>query len=205
MLRALIISNIVLWVLVVGLAGVVLALVRQIGLLHERIAPAGALLLKRGLKVGHPVPVMALTDLSGRSVTIGAPSDRGICTLLVFLSPSCPVCKVLLPVLKSSRASESAWLELILASDGSEDDHSRFVAANGLREIPYVLSAELGMSFQVERLPFAAIIDEHGVLRARGLINSREHLESLFEAKRLGVASLQEFLQSSVAQASAER
>ena len=196
MFRALIVSNIVLWLLVLGLAAVILALVRQIGVLHERMGPAGALLLKRGLKVGEPVPAMALTDLGGHSLTIGAPSDRGRSTLLVFLSPTCPVCKVLLPVLKSSRADESAWLELILASDGSEDEHRNFVAANGLREIPYVLSSELGMSFQVERLPFAAIIDEHGILRARGLINSREHLESLFEAKRLGVASLQEYLES---------
>jgi methylamine dehydrogenase accessory protein MauD len=196
MLRALIISNILLWLLLAGLAAVVVALVRQIGVLHERIGPAGALLLKRGLKIGEPVPAIAVTDLSGHGVTIGAPSDRGRSTLLVFLSPTCPVCKVLLPVLKSSRADESAWLELILASDGSEDEHRRFVAANGLRDIPYVLSSELGMSFQVERLPFAAIIDEHGVLRARGLINSREHLESLFEAKRLGVASLQEYLQA---------
>ena len=197
MLRALIVSNVLLWVLVIGLAAVILALVRQIGVLHERIGPAGALLLKRGLQVGQPVPAMSLTDLSGRSVMIGAPSNVGRSTLLVFLSPTCPICKVLLPVLKSSRASESAWLELILASDGAEDEHRSFVAANGLREIPYVLSADLGMSFQVERLPFAAVIDEGGVLRARGLINSREHLESLFEAKRLGVASLQEFLESS--------
>lgn len=196
MLRALVISNVLLWVLAVALAAIVLALVRQIGVLHERIGPAGALLLKRGLQVGQPVPSMSLTDLSGRSVTIGAPSDNGRSTLLVFLSPTCPICKVLLPVVKSSRASESAWLELILASDGVEDEHRRFIAANRLGEIPYVLSAELGMSFQVERLPFAAVIDERGILRARGLINSREHLESLFEAKRLGVASLQEFLQS---------
>jgi methylamine dehydrogenase accessory protein MauD len=196
MLRALVISNVLLWVLAVALAAVVLALVRQIGVLHERIGPAGALLLKRGLQVGQPVPSMSLTDLSGRSITIGAPSDNGRSTLLVFLSPTCPICKVLLPVVKSSRASEAAWLELILASDGVEDEHRRFIAANRLEEIPYVLSAELGMSFQVERLPFAAVIDERGILRARGLINSREHLESLFEAKRLGVASLQEFLQS---------
>ncbi|MGH8327706.1 MAG: methylamine dehydrogenase accessory protein MauD, partial [Steroidobacteraceae bacterium] len=71
-----------LWVLVLALAAVVLALVRQIGVLHERIGPAGALLLKRGLKVGQPVPVLTLTDLSGRSVTIGASSDKGRSTLL---------------------------------------------------------------------------------------------------------------------------
>jgi len=205
MLRALVISNVLLWVLAVALAAVVLALVRQIGVLHERIGPAGALLLKRGLQVGQPVPSMSLADLSGRSVTIGAPSDSGRSTLLVFLSPTCPVCKLLLPVVKSSRTSESAWLELILASDGVADEHRRFIAANKLEEIPYVLSAELGMSFQVERLPFAAVIDEGGILRARGLINSREHLESLFEAKRLGVASLQEFLQSNADPRAAQR
>ena len=55
------------------------------------------------------------------------------------------------------------------------------------------MSASLGLAYQVGRLPFAALLDEHGILRARGLVNSREHLESLFEAKRLGVASLQEY------------
>jgi hypothetical protein len=38
-------------------------------------------------------------------------------------------------------------------------------------------------------------VDDHGILRARGLVNSREHLESLFEAKRRGVGSLQEFFE----------
>jgi methylamine dehydrogenase accessory protein MauD len=49
------------------------------------------------------------------------------------------------------------------------------------------------MTYQVSRLPFAALLDAGGRLRARGLVNSREHLESLFEAQRLGVASLQDY------------
>jgi methylamine dehydrogenase accessory protein MauD len=52
------------------------------------------------------------------------------------------------------------------------------------------------MTYQVGRLPFAAVIDSTGILRARGLINSREHLESLFEAQRQGVASLQQYFES---------
>jgi methylamine dehydrogenase accessory protein MauD len=52
------------------------------------------------------------------------------------------------------------------------------------------------MTYQVSRLPFAALLDAAGKLRARGLVNSREHLESLFEAQRLGVASLQEYFAS---------
>ena len=67
---------------------------------------------------------------------------------------------------------------------------------NQLRDFAYVLSPSLGLNYQVNRLPFAALIDAAGVLRARGLVNSREHLESLFEAQRLGVASLQEYFSS---------
>jgi len=46
-------------------------------------------------------------------------------------------------------------------------------------------------------LPFilaAVLIDGDGVVRARGLVNTREHLESLFEARAQGVASVQEYV-----------
>lgn len=196
MREALIVSNTVLWVVVLALCVVLLALARQIGVLHERVSPVGALMLRRGLKVGEPAPSMTLTDLSGRVIPIGAAAANGKSTLLVFVSPTCPVCKTLLPVLKSSRLAEGGWLEIVLASDGTEQEQRRFIGANALKEFPYVLSEALGMAFQVDRLPFAALVDEGGILRARGIINSREHLESLFEAKRRGVASLQEYLEA---------
>jgi len=196
MAEALIVSNTVLWVVVLTLCAIVLALVRQIGVLHERIAPAGALMLKRGLKIGEAAPTMTLTDLDAHVIPIGTASAGAKSMLLVFVSPTCPVCKALLPVLKSSRLSERGWLEIVLASDGAEEDQRRFIAVHGLKDFPYVVSTALGMAFQVDRLPFAALVDEAGILRARGIINSREHLESLFEAKRRGVASIQEYLES---------
>ena len=187
------VSVIVLWIVVLCLLAVVLALTRQLGVLHERIAPVGALMLNRGLAVGEPAPAIDVVDLHGANLRVGAPRTDGKSTLLLFVSPTCPVCKSLLPIVKSSGRDERDWLDIILASDGDTDEHRDYVRANGLGGIPYVLSAPLGMTFQVSRLPFAALLDEAGVLRARGLINSREHLESLFEAKRLGVASLQDY------------
>ncbi len=53
MTEALLVSNIVLWVLVIVLALIVLALARQVGILHERVAPAGALMPTSGPKVGE--------------------------------------------------------------------------------------------------------------------------------------------------------
>jgi methylamine dehydrogenase accessory protein MauD len=59
---------------------------------------------------------------------------------------------------------------------------------------PYVLSADLGMSYRVNRLPFALVIDHDGIVRSKGLVNNREQLESLFNAKEMGVQSIQRYL-----------
>jgi methylamine dehydrogenase accessory protein MauD len=193
-MTALAVSNAALWVAVAGLALVVLALARQLGVLHERIAPAGALMLNRGLNVGEPAPVIDVADLDGRALRIGAAREDGRSTLLLFISPTCPVCKSLYPALAASRREERAWLDIILASDGEAGEHRQFVREHDLGAFRYVVSATLGLGYQVSRLPFAVLIDAGGVLRARGLVNSREHLESLFEAQRLGVASLQDYL-----------
>ena len=194
-MNPLLVSNVLLWILVVVLALVVLALVRQVGVLHERITPVGALMLAKGLKVGEVAPTIPLEALSGSGLTIGGTRPDGRSLLVMFVSPTCPVCKALLPVLKSSRKAEAGWLDIVLASDGDLTEQRAFVAEHGLDAFPDVVSSPLGVSYQVSRLPYAVILDHEGILRARGIINSREHLESLFEAKRLGVASMQDFLE----------
>jgi methylamine dehydrogenase accessory protein MauD len=124
---ALAVSNATLWVVVIGLCLALLAVVRQLGVLHERIAPVGALMLAKGLKVGEFAPKIEVQDLEGRSLTLGAARADQRATLLMFVSPTCPVCKALLPVLKSSLASEREWLDIILASDGETAKQREFV------------------------------------------------------------------------------
>jgi len=183
-----------LWVIVGVLTIVVLALAHQIGVLHERIAPVGALMTAKGLKVGERVPSVDAIDLDGRLVNFANSRTDNISTLLLFVSPTCPVCKTLLPIIKEMRKSEHNALEIVLASDGDVTEHQNFRSAEQLGDFSYILSAPLGMTFQIGRLPYAVLIDHTGVLKARGLINSREHLESLLEAQRLNVASIQDYM-----------
>jgi methylamine dehydrogenase accessory protein MauD len=189
---ALLVSNALLWVVVVALALVVLALARQIGLLHERLGPVGALSLGGGPKEGEPAPALEVEDLAGRRLAIGGADAAGRSTLLVFVAPSCPVCRTLLPSLRALARREKG-LRVVLASDGPHAEHEAFVREHALAELPYVLSQPLGLAYRVPRLPWAALVDAAGVLRSQGLVNSREHLESLLEAEALGVASLQEW------------
>ena len=183
----------VLFVMVLGLSIAVFALSRQVGILFERVAPMGALIIDAGPKVGSPAPLFELPTLAGTKLKLGGARERS--TLLFFLSPTCPVCKKLLPVLKSMRPAEAEWLDVVLASDGDLTTHQRFAEAGSLQSFPYVLSTELGVSFRVSRLPFAVLIGEDGIVRAKGLINNREQLESLFSAKELGIDSIQSYLE----------
>lgn len=193
MMQALVVSNVLLWIGLVALALVVVALTRQIGLLHERLAPVGALATGHGPEVGELAPELQLSDFSGQLLTIGgaAKSER---TLLFFLSPTCPVCDTLLPTLRRVVADESPGVRLVLASDGDPEEHRAFRREKGLEECHYVLSTELGMRFGVAKLPTAILLDEQGIVRSKGIVNTREHLESLFEADERGVGSIQELV-----------
>lgn len=192
MTEALIVSNLVLWVAVLALLATVFALTRQIGVLYERIAPMGALMLDSGPKIGDAAPALELQTLDGRAFATGGVRAKSL--LIFFLSPTCPVCKKLLPILQRIAADERGWLELAFASDGEHEEHQAFRARAGLAAFPYLLSTELGMAYRIGKLPYAVLVDEAGRVRAKGLVNSREQLESLFTARELGVASVQEFL-----------
>ncbi len=194
MSNALLASILLLWVVVLVMAGVIFALVRQIGVLYERVAPAGALVVGNGPKAGEAAPALNVTDLAGKSRQIGGEQADERSMLLFFLSPTCPVCKTLLPALKSIANDERKWLDVVLASDGARKEHESFVEEYHLEPFPYLLSSELGIGYRVGRLPHAVLIDGAGIVRSTGLVNSREHLESLFEANERGVASLQEFM-----------
>ena len=139
---------------------------------------------------------IAVENLDGRSIRIGGPNEAEQRTLLFFLSPTCPVCATLLPTLRRMVDPVGAKTRLIYASDGPRAEHESFCKEKGIATADYVLSRDLGMRFEVSKLPYAVLIDASGTIRAKGLVNTREHVESLFEAERLGVASLQEYLES---------
>ena len=187
------VSQMLLWAVVIVLALLVASLARQVGILHERIAPAGALSLHQKVNVGEVPTALVLDTLGGQRIAVGG-THGGRSQLLFFAAPDCPVCKSLLPVLRSAAKAEADWLDVVLAGDSEAGAYRRMVADHGLEDMPLVLSEALGRSFGVAKLPYAVLLDEDGKVAALGLVNSREHLESLFEAKERGVASIQEFL-----------
>jgi methylamine dehydrogenase accessory protein MauD len=174
------------------LAVMVFALARQVGVLHERVAPMGAMSSDHGPAVGEPAPPISVATLAGGRFEIGGAAAAAHSRLLLFVSPSCPVCKKLLPIARSLASAEQ--LEVVLVGDGDAAEQRAMIQELRLGTLPYVNSPEVGMAFQVGKLPYAVLIDAQGIIRAKGLVNSREHLESLLVAEETGFGTIQAYL-----------
>jgi methylamine dehydrogenase accessory protein MauD len=199
-MEPLVVSQVLLWIVVLALALVVFGLARQIGVLHERVAPLGALTTRTAVVVGDRAPEFDLGDLAGRKVHVGGVRLDRRSQLLLFVSPSCPMCKKLLPVARSFAQSERAGVDVVLMGDGDRPSHEALVAEHRLRALPLILSPIVGITLGIGKLPHAVLIDADGVIRSSGIVNSREHLESLLVAQETGWASMQDYLLGSRAQ-----
>ncbi|MGW8465731.1 methylamine dehydrogenase accessory protein MauD [Pseudomonas sp. CLCA07] len=193
-MEGLIVSNVLLWILLAAVAFAVMGLVRQIGVLHGRLAPAGALMMDKGVAVNEAAPQVTASDRNGRPVNFGYAGEKN--QLLFFLSPTCPICKSLLPAIKSIAKEQADRLDVVFISDGDMDAQQKLIREHKLEDATYVVGPEVGMTYQIGKLPYAALIDKTGTLRAKGLVNSREHLDSLFEVEHLKKSTLQEYLNS---------
>jgi methylamine dehydrogenase accessory protein MauD len=195
MLETVLISSIIQWVIILILSVMLFALTRQVGILHERVAPAGALQPTSGPKVGEITEKIRVTSLDGNEFDIGGSGDGQNIKFILFISPTCPVCKELVPTAIALIGSEAQRMELFFASDGENmQQHKSYVADLEITDYPYFVSERLGLAYQVSKLPFAVLIDGDGVLRSKGLVNTREHMESLIEAMDTGVATVQEYV-----------
>ena len=176
-------SYVALWLVVAVLATVVVALARQVGTLHLRLGPRGALEIDtEGPPLGEAPEPMELADADGRPVAIGGP---GASQLVLFVSPDCPVCRDVLPSLGA--AARAARLAPIVVADVEPGDgHHVF---DGVRLRAPVVPAPMALErYGVPGTPFAVVLDELGVVRAKGTVNNLEQLEGLVETAQRRVS-----------------
>ena len=85
MMTALIVSQVISWLVILGLVLTLLALARQVGVLHMRVAPAGALTTSGGPAVGGKGPAVPARTLEGKDVVVGGPAKTVPLRVLMFV------------------------------------------------------------------------------------------------------------------------
>lgn len=137
-----VITYVLLWAAVVALGALVLALYRQVGVLHLRLGPRGAF------------------EHEGEGLPLGEPAPEGLeGTLVVFTSEACPICAQIVPGLRPLSSDHALPVE-----------HARYEDEPGRR---------LHDWFMVPGTPYAVYVDNEGLVRAKGTVNTLEQLEGV--------------------------
>lgn len=172
-------SYVVLWILVLALGAAVVALARQIGVLHLRLGPRGALEVDdEGPPLGEAPEPLEAHDLRGRPVTVGGPGPE---RFLLFVSPGCPICREVLPSVRAVARAER--LSPLVLADADEEES---VVAYGGRDLggPVVADPPVAEAYAVPGTPYAVVLDRSGVVRAKGTVNNLEQVEGLVSTAR---------------------
>jgi methylamine dehydrogenase accessory protein MauD len=180
------VSYVVLWSVVLALGLLVVALARQIGTLHLRLAPLGALEIdEEGLPLGSPTEPDRPPALDGEPVLVGGPGPP---RLLLFISPGCRVCKEVLPGLRAATRGLRGSTAVVVSD---ADPETTVVAYPDRRAAgaPLVASPSLAGRFAVPGTPYLVVLDDHGVVRAKGTANDLEQLEGLVDTAARRIAS----------------
>jgi len=172
------VSLILLWILVICEALALVILARQIGAVLVRLPPTAARPAADGPDINSLAPPIKTTDLFDRPVNL-----PGLSSLLIFISPTCHMCQELMPALAAFSADTPACQIIIIASPVPDSSgHALMVKRYGLTRISYLISEDLHALYQIHRSPYAVAVDASGRVRAKGMVNNRDHLDSLLLA-----------------------
>lgn len=182
-LAFLVVVDVVLVLMILGLA-------RELGRVQVRLGPLGARVQDSGRAVGDSGPVFqGLTDHLGRMTSVAGERQRP--QLLMFTGPKCSTCKALLPGIKTMAKAEKN-LDVVLISDGTEEEHREFLAGAGIgAELAYLDAREVGIAYQIGTTPYGVLLDADGSIAAKGLCNNMQHVESLLNAMESATPTIQ--------------
>jgi hypothetical protein len=143
------------WVLLVVLGIVVVALARQVGTLHLRLGPRGALEIDtEGPTLGEVLPRVEARGADGTSLLVGGAGGR---RLVMFSSPTCIVCREVAPAVPAAARSADLVPQIVHDPDAER-------------------------TFDVPGTPFLMVLDELGIVRAKGTVNNLEQVEGLVDS-----------------------
>jgi thiol-disulfide isomerase/thioredoxin len=159
---------VLLWALALVEGLIIVALMRQIGVLLLRVGTATAFDVGRGPNIAEPAPW--LPD--------GLPPDHRRGFVLVFLSSGCGICDLLAPGLNALQSTYSREFWFLAVGRESAEVLRSWAQKHRLR-VPIMSSTDAFQAYEIEGTPYAFVIDDQRRVRARGGVNHTDQLEAL--------------------------
>jgi methylamine dehydrogenase accessory protein MauD len=173
----LIVSEVLLWILVLALGFLLLGALRALGVMRWRLdqleATTPSRVGRNGLRPGKKAPDFTLPGVAGAEVSLSGFAGRQV--LLVFVQPGCGPCREITPEL--NRLQGKGEVQVVVVSNGDGEANRKW--AGEVRASFPVLRQEgvsLSRRYEAFATPFAFLIDGAGVVRSAGIVTSRQHI-----------------------------
>ncbi|SRR6266487_5448842 len=148
----------------------VVALIRQVGVLHLRIEPVAGMTGADGPRYGSDLTLPA---------TVRELARRDAARFLVgFVSPTCGVCGPLTTAFGRIAKSAEAGTAVLLVVDASEQDAAEYLRSRRAGFLPY-LADSTSLSANVPGSPWAVVTDGSGKVIVSGGVNTLENVEEM--------------------------
>ena len=179
-------------VVLIVLAVVVLSLARQVGILHERLSPAGMTRAREGIRVGERLPGVELQTLNGDRPDLSQ-ADGVERLALLFVAADCPICRSVLPAFEQALIDSAAgstagyWV-----SDGLQmADYEAYCDQHRIDPDRFIVSQDLGLLLGIRQIPALVILDRDRQLLALEVLNGPKQVQRLFEAHPEAIPSVE--------------
>jgi methylamine dehydrogenase accessory protein MauD len=184
MMTLLVISSILSWLGLLGLAFLTLGALKALAFLRWQLEQVQVTNPSRkgrsGLKVGKKAPDFSLPSVAGGEVSLAGFAGRRV--FLVFVQPGCGPCHAVVPDL--NRLHHSGNYEVLVVNNGelkAVQDWTDKVNP----EFPVLVQDKWKVSkaYEVLATPFAFLIDERGVIVSKGFVSNKQYVTFVLEGR----------------------
>ncbi len=175
-----IISNVALWIVVIFETVLLLLLLRVLGEMRQnRHVPSSNDPLNDGIPVGEQAPDFDAKDQQGRVVNLR--NFQGRWRILAFVSPGCKACKETIGVLNDTQRNRQQLTVLLVGEQDFQQNQE--YAHEHKAQMPILTPAHnLARNiYRIQGVPFVFILDENGIIRAKGIVNEPDHMQELLK------------------------
>jgi len=177
-------SYVALWAVVAVQSLVLVVILRMFGSFYLGTRDG---ISRDGPSLGSTAPSFHARDLTGRTVNEPSP---GIVNAFVFTSLGCDACRSMLPDLEALQDELAAQARLTLLVEAQLDQVAVLGEYRSTKMNVLAITNSVAHQYKVRVSPYAIVVDHNGIVRSKGLINERMHLEHLLSEARVDHPSI---------------
>ena len=133
-----------------------------------------------GLTPGTVAPAFSRASLDGSCVSLGDLLAPGLPALLLFTSPNCGPCSVLMPEVARWQREHADEVTVALLSGGDEEQIRADAGEHGLEHVLFDAGLAVYEAYEANGTPSAVLVGDDGAI-ASWLASGSDWIESLFE------------------------